>query len=127
MEIFKVIGVGILTCIVAIILKQIKPEFFIIIILSGSIIIFLMIVNQLKFIFEYVLTIFNKTKLDYSLFVSVLKIVGVGFITEFANSICVDSGISGIGDKILIAGKIIILTLALPILTNLLNIIIELL
>ena len=61
------------------------------------------------------------------MFVSVLKIVGVGYITEFANSICVDSGNSSIGDKILIAGKIIILTLSLPILTNLLNIIIELL
>ena len=41
MEIFKIVGVGILTCIIAIILKQIKPEFLIIVILSGGIIIFL--------------------------------------------------------------------------------------
>ena len=127
MEILKIVGVGILTCIIAIILKQIKPEFFIVIILMGGTIIFLMMINKLKTIIDYLLTIFNKTNIDYNLFVSILKIVGVGYITEFANSICVDSGNSSIGEKILIAGKIIILGLSLPILSNLLNIIIELL
>ena len=127
MEIFKIVGVGILTCIIAIILKQIKPEFLIIVILSGGIIMFLMVLDKLKSILDYILTIFNKTNLDYSLFVSILKILGVGYITEFANNICIDSGHSSIGEKILIAGKVIILGLALPILTSLLNIIIELL
>lgn len=127
MEIFKIAGVGILTCIIAIILKQIKPEFLIIVILSGGIIMFLMVIDQLKSIIDYILTIFNKTNLDYGLFVSVLKILGVGYITEFANNICIDSGHSSIGEKILIAGKVIILGLALPIFTSLLNIIIELL
>ncbi|MBE5746507.1 MAG: stage III sporulation protein AD [Clostridiales bacterium] len=127
MEIFKIVGVGILTCIIAIILKQIKPEFLIIVILSGGIIMFLMVLDKLKSILDYILTIFNKTNLDYSLFVSILKILGVGYITEFANNICIDSGHSSIGEKILIAGKVIILGLALPIFTSLLNIIIELL
>lgn len=127
MEIFKIIGVGLLTCVISIIIKQIKPEFNIIILLCGGIIILFMVLDQLRAVFDYFLTIFSKTNIDYSLFVSVLKVLGVGYLTEFANSICVDSGSASIGEKILIAGKIIIFCLALPIVTNLIDLIIEML
>lgn len=127
MEIFKIIGVGLLTCVISIIIKQIKPEFNIIILLCGGIIILFMVLDQLKSVFSYFLTIFAKTNIDYSLFVAVLKVLGVGYLTEFANSICVDSGSASIGEKILIAGKIIIFCLALPIVTNLIDLIIEML
>ncbi len=127
MEIFKIIGVGLLTCVISIIIKQIKPEFNIIILLCGGIIILFMVLDQLRTVFDYFLTIFSKTNIDYSLFVSVLKVLGVGYLTEFANSICVDSGSASIGEKILIAGKIIIFCLALPIVTNLIDLIIEML
>ena len=127
MEIFKIIGVGLLICIISIIIKQIKPEFYLIILLAGGAIMVLMLAGEIKKIIDYFLTIFSKTNLELSLFSSILKILGVGYITEFASSICVDSGCSSIGDKIAIAGKIIILYLSLPVITNLLNIIIDLL
>lgn len=127
MEIFKIISIGILTSIVALIVKQIKPEFYIVIVISGGIIMFLMLVEQLKNIINYFLTIFTKVNLDYSLFILIIKILGVGYLTEFAQSICVDSGNASIGEKILIGGKIIILWLALPIITSLLDMIIALL
>lgn len=127
MEFFKIIAIGILTCIVAIVVKQIKPEFYIIIVITGGIIMFLMVIEQLKTVLDYFLTIFTKVNLDYSLFVLIIKILGVGYLTEFAQSICIDTGNASIGEKILIGGKIIILCLALPIITNLLDMIFALL
>lgn len=127
MEIFKIIGIGLLTCIVAIIIKQIRPEFYIVVVLSGTIIILFLIIDQLKIVFDYFLTIFNKTTLNYELFSSVLKIIGVGFLTEFANGVCIDTGNSSIGEKIVFAGKIVIVCLSLPIVSSLLNVIIEIL
>ena len=127
MEIFKIIGIGFLTCIVAIIIKQIRPEFYIVVVLSGTIIILFLIIDQLKIVFDYFLTIFNKTTLNYELFSSVLKIIGVGFLTEFANGVCIDTGNSSIGEKIVFAGKIVIVCLSLPIVSSLLNVIIEIL
>jgi len=124
MEIFKIIGVGILTCIVCVIIKQIKPEFYIVVLLSGGIIIALLVLKQLQGVMNYILTLFNKTNLNYSYFSLILKILGVGYLTEFASSVCVDSGNSSIAEKILIGGKVIILCLALPIITNLLDLII---
>lgn len=127
MEIFKIVAIGLLTCFVSIIIKNIKPEFYIVVLLAGGTIILLMVLDQLKSVINYIATIFSKTNLDYSLFVSILKILGVGYITEFASGICVDSGNASVADKILIAGKIVILSLSLPIITNLLDIIINLL
>ncbi len=72
MEIFKIIGIGLLTCFVGIVVKQIRPEFYVVVLLSGTIVILFMVVDQLKSIFVYFLTIFNKTNLDYTLFANVL-------------------------------------------------------
>ncbi len=127
MEVFKIIGVGLLTCFVGIVVKQLRPEFYVVVVLSGAVIILFMLVDQLKSIFLYFLTIFNKTNLDYSLFTNVLKIIGVGFLIEFANGICVDTGNVSIGDKIVLAGKVLIVGLSLPVISNLLNIIVEIL
>lgn len=127
MDIFRIIGIGLLTCIAALIIKQIRPEFYIVVVIAGSIVILFMIIDELKTVFDYFLTIFNKTNLNYELWSNILKIVGVGFLTEFASGICVDTGNASIGEKIVIAGKILILCLALPIISNLLNVIIEIL
>ncbi|NCB48604.1 MAG: stage III sporulation protein AD [Clostridia bacterium] len=127
MEIFKIIGIGLLTSIIATLIKQIRPEFYIVVILSGSVVMLMMIVSQLQTLFNYFLSIFGQTGLDYELFASILKILGVGYLTEFASGICVDSGNASIADKILLAGKVLIVVLSLPIITSLLNVIIEIL
>ncbi len=127
MDIFRIIGIGLLTCVVALIIKQIRPEFYIVVVITGSIVILFMIVDELRTVFEYFLSIFNKTNLNYELFSNMIKIIGVGFLTEFANGICVDTGNASIGEKVVIAGKILILCLALPIISSLLDVIIEIL
>lgn len=56
-----------------------------------------------------------------------IKITGIAFLSEFAVSICRDSGESAIATKVEIGGKIIILALSIPIITNLLQIILNVL
>lgn len=58
---------------------------------------------------------------------TVIKIVGIGYITEFAASIVEESGSKAMADKIVMAGKIIILIVSLPILSALFDLITELL
>jgi stage III sporulation protein AD len=127
MEIFKIIGIGLLTCIVAVLVRQLRPEFYVVVVLAGGVVMLMMIVDELQNVFNYFLTIFGQTGLDYELFSSILKILGVGYLTEFASGICADSGNASIGDKIVLAGKILIVTLSLPIITSLLDVIIEIL
>jgi len=122
-EIFKIVGIGIATAVAMIILKTTKPEIATLVGVAGGIIIILMVVNQLTSVLQIFKTIAEKSGLSIQIFGSVLKIVGIGYITEFAASICNDSGSSSLADKILLAGKIIILVVSLPIITNIISIV----
>ena len=125
MEFIKIIGIGFITCFVALIVKQIKPEFFLVVILCGGVAILLLLLGQIEGIVKYFSSIINKTHIDYSIFQILLKVLGIAYLTEFASSLCCDVGSNSIADKIVIAGKITILCLILPIITQLIDAIIE--
>lgn len=127
MEIFKIIGIGLATMIAVLIVRQVKPEIAVVIGLAGGITIIIMLVDSLTSILSVFETLVSKTGLSEGLFGAVLKIIGVGYLTEFAANLCNDAGSSSIADKILLAGKIIILVVALPVVSNLIDIIVGLL
>lgn len=126
MEILKIILIGLVTCVASVLLKQLKPELSILVTLAGGLVILVMIVEHLSTILWAFFGIVNKTNVNTKLFSNVLKIVGVGYLTEFGANICVDSGNSSIADKVMLGGKIIILCFALPIVSNMLEVILGL-
>ena len=127
MDIVKIIAIAILTCIASLILKQVKPEFSMLINLIGGVIILLMVITYCESIFSVFNDLINKSGIDQGLFSVILKIIGIGYLVEFSAGICNDCGCSSIGDKVLLAGKVIILFLALPIINSIINIIMEIL
>lgn len=127
MELIKVLILGIVLSVITVLLKQIKPEYSLICIIVGSIILIAYILSGVTKIFEYFSQIVNKTGIDEDLFTTLLKIIGVGYLIEFSAGVCVDSGNSSIADKIVLAGKLLIFTLSMPIITNLFNLVMELL
>ena len=56
-----------------------------------------------------------------------IKITGIAFLSEFAVSICKDSGESAIATMIEIGTKIIIISMSIPIISSLLEIILSVL
>ena len=126
-DIFRIIGVGLATAITALIVKQVKPEIAIIVGVAGGVIMLLMLVDSVTSILSVFNALTQKSGLSTGVFSAVLKIIGIGYITEFSANLCVDAGSSSIANKILLAGKILILVAALPIITNLIDIISELL
>lgn len=121
MEILKIILIGIVTCVATVLLKQFKPELAVLVSIAGGIVILIMIVNFLSSIVSNFTQIATKTSINMQLFSSVIKIVGIGYITEFGANICHDTGNSSIADKILLGGKVIILCFALPIINAMLT------
>lgn len=127
MDIAKVVAVGLITVVATIIVKQVKPEIAILITIAGSVIILILTVQMLQNVFAGFMGIFNKTGVGNSLFVPVLKIVGIGYLCEFGANLCVDGGCSSIADKILFCGKITILVISLPIINSVIDVIVGLL
>ena len=127
MELFKIVGIGLITCIACLIVRQVKPDVASIIMMAGGVVILLMVVDYVAQIFDVFKVIIDKTGLTSNLFSIVLKIVGVGYLTEFAANICSDTGCNSLADKILLAGKILILVMSLLIVTNIVEIVVGLL
>lgn len=127
MELIKVLILGIVLSVITVLLKQIKPEYSLICIIVGSIILIAYILSGVTQIFEYFSQIVDKTGIDKNMFLTLLKIIGVGYLIEFSAGVCIDSGNSSIADKIVLAGKILIFTLSMPIITSLFNLVLELL
>lgn len=123
MELVKIIGIGLITCIAGLIVKQVKPDIASVITIAGGLVIILMLVDYVAQIFDVFKVVIDKTGLSNNLFSIVLKIVGVGYLTEFAANLCSDVGNSSLADKLLFAGKIIILFLSLPIVTNIIDVV----
>ena len=67
------------------------------------------------------------TGIDQQIFQIVLKIIGIGYLTEFTANLCSDSGMNSVAEKVLLGGKVVILIVALPIINTLIEIITDLL
>ncbi len=121
--IFKIIAIGLVTCIAILIVKPIRYDFAVLLGVVGGIIIILFIIKYVAGIFTTLKLIVSETGMSSSLFTLLLKIIGVGYLAEFTASICSDAGVGGLGDKVLLGAKIVILTMALPIVNNILEIV----
>lgn len=127
LDIVKIIGVGLTATIIIIILKQYKPEFVIYASLIAGAIILFMVMDKLAAVVNIIESLANKTGTGSTFLGILLKITGIAILTEFAVSICKDSGETAIANKIDLGGKIIIISISIPIITALLELIINIL
>ena len=127
MDIIKIIGIAFLAVIIILILKQYRPEFAMYVsIIAGALILF-MSIGKLDGIISLLNTISNSTKINGQFLGILLKITGIAFLTEFAVSICKDSGETAIASKVDMGGKIMIIAISVPIISNLLETVMKIL
>ncbi len=128
MEIVKIIGIAISAVIIIVVIKQYKPEFKVYISLIASTIIILLILSKISGIVELLTSITNRINgTSYNFLKILIKITGIAFLTEFAVSICNDTGESAIATKVDLAGKVIIITVSIPIISSMLETILKIL
>ena len=127
MEIIKIIGIAFIALIIIIMLKQYRPEYAVFIsILTGILILFL-VMDRLTGIINLIESIQSKFSINIQFIALLIKITGIAFLSEFAVSICKDSGEAAIASKIELGSKIIIISMSIPIISNLLEIILKIL
>lgn len=127
MEIIRIVGIGLIALIIIILLKQYKPEFAIYISLLTGALILLLLTDQLSGIVDLIQSIAGKANINSQFLALLIKITGIAFLSEFAVSICRDSGEGAIATKIELGSKIIIISMSIPIISSLLEIILQVL
>ena len=127
MEIFQIAGIGIIATILIIILKQTRPEFTLLVSIVTGVIIFAYLLPKLSYVIDTISSLSSRVNVDISYFDTLIKIIGITYIGEFASQICRDAGQDAIAMKVELGGKVIIMVLAIPVLLALLDLIIKIL
>ena len=120
-EIIKIIGVAFVTALTALLLRSTKPELSFAVTVTGVIVILLFIVDYMKATLGFLTEISGMTGLDNGLIKILLKIVGIGYLTEFSAGILNDFGSNAVADKVILGGKLTLLFLAIPVIKTLLQ------
>ena len=127
MDIIKIIGIAFLAVIIIVILKQYRPEFAIYASIIAGVLILALASNTLSGIIDMIKSISNKTSINSEFLVILIKITGIAFLSEFAVSICKDAGESAIASKVDVGGKIIIISMSIPIINALIDTVVKVL
>lgn len=126
MSSLTVCAAGIVASILAIILKKNNAEYSLILTISASSIIVIYIAGTLVEAIDGIKGIFAMSDMSISYVTLLLKCVGICFITEFTCDTCKDAGQAALSDIVLFSGRIFVLVSALPLFTELLNLVTDL-
>jgi stage III sporulation protein AD len=125
MQIIQIVGIGFVATILIIILKKQKPEIAVQASIVTGVVIFILLTSKLSAVVDVLANYAEKAEIKPAYFATILKITGIAYIAEFGAEICNDAGESAIASKIELAGKVIIAVLAVPIVTSMLDLIME--
>ncbi|SFG18273.1 stage III sporulation protein AD [Priestia megaterium] len=123
----QIVGLGLVATFLALILKEHKsPIAFLLVVFVGSVI-FLFFIDQIYEIIKMVERLSINAHVNMIYVETILKIIGIAYIAEFGAQITKDAGQGAIASKIELGGKVLILSMAIPILTVIIETIISML
>ncbi|GFZ77413.1 stage III sporulation protein AD [Compostibacillus humi] len=125
MDILQIVLLAIVASILYIILKDMNKSFAHFLILITGIIIFLAIIHQISIIFQLIQSIGKQANVDGLYLETILKIIGIAYIAELGANLTKEAGLTSVSKHIELAGKIFIILLAVPIITAVIEAIVQ--
>lgn len=123
----QITGIGLIATFLILILKEQIPSLAFAISLVVGAIVFIFLIDQIQEIFQLLKKLASDANINLVYVETILKIIGIAYIAEFGAQITRDAGQSAIAAKIELAGKIIIITIAIPILKVIIETVLRLL
>lgn len=126
-EIIQIVGLGLITTFLALVVKEQKPMFAFLLTVFVGVLIFLFLIDQIFMIVSMLQKLAVNANINMVYVQTILKIIGIAYIAEFGAQIAKDAGQGAIASKIELAGKVFILVMAIPIITAIIETVIGLL
>ncbi len=121
MEILRVAALAAAGVTLAVFLKQIRPEYALYISLATCAVILLLASGRLSYVIEMVEKLQSYIPVDSVYLTSLMKMVGITYVGQFASGLCRDAGYSAVASQIELFAKLSILALSMPVLAALLE------
>ena len=102
-------------------LKPLRQEYSVYLILAAGLVIGFLSISRLELILDTVRAIGSQIRVKNIYLGTLLKMVGITYIAEFASGICRDAGFSALGTQVEMFGKLSILAVSAPVLQALLE------
>lgn len=125
-DVIKIVGIALISLFLIIVIKQYRPEFALYVSLIAGTLILILTMDKLSNIINLLKNISNKSGLNNKFLSILLKMTGIACLSEFAISICKDCGETSIANKVELGCKAIIISMSVPIINNLLEVILKL-
>lgn len=116
MEVVKIVMIGITGVLLALFLKESKPEYSVYLSFAVGICILGYAVEKLSYLFESIKKIQEFLPVDEKYVLVLLKMTGATYIGQFSSSICKDAGYATIAGQIELFVKLYLMVLSLPVL-----------
>lgn len=127
MDMVKIGILGMVSILLALFVRESKPQFSALISMTACILIFFSALSRLGSMAEIFSNLTEQIALKESYMRILLKIIGISYVADFSSNLCKDAGYSAIAGQIEIFGKISVLTVSVPVVLALLSTISELL
>ena len=121
MDMIKIAAAAVIGVFLALLVKGQKPEYGIMLTLGVGILIFLSAMGQMSVMISGIREIMKNLSLEGDYVVTILKMIGITYLAEFAGNICRDAVYASIAGQLEIFAKLSILTLSMPILFSFLH------
>lgn len=106
---------GIAAVLLAVQLKGIKSEYGVYLVIAAGFFIFFYGAGKLQIILETMEKIISCIKISRVYLTTLLKMIGIAYVAEFASGICKDAGYGAVGTQVEIFGKLSILAVSMPV------------
>lgn len=127
MEIIKIVAFALTALFVFMLFKDRRSDIAVLISVIAGVILFMSILTSVTDVISFIKEISSRANIDVVYIGVVLKILAISYLATFCSEICKDAGAASIASKVEFSAKILILTLAIPILMAVLESILQIL
>lgn len=119
----KLIGIALIGVVAVSLLKTTKSEFAVFAVIATGVVMLVTMMSALREVLLSFDELVEKSGVDDAVFTVVLKIIGVGYLTEYSASIAEDAGCASIARKLQFGGKVVIFLMSISIVTALVDVV----
>ena len=127
MGICALIALVLISLALILLLKQYRPEFALLASVTSALILLIYGIAKAGEIISAVRSLTERAGIDEQNVLLVLKALGICYIVQIAKDVCADSGQTALSDRIDFIGKVTVVAMSLPLLTQIIGIVTQLL
>lgn len=127
MDIAKIVGIGLLAGVLINLLRQHRAELAMQLSIATGAMLFILMLSRVMQVVEVIQSLSAKANIDQAHLGTVLKIIGIAYVADFGSQVLQDAGEKSVASKLEMAGKVLIMLLAIPIILAIVDTVLRLL